>query len=73
MLKKIARMMGYSLQKIRRSDDEEDVLHMALKIAQPSLALDCGANNGAFFECCGMSGMVGRYGVLSRIATAFKC
>jgi len=31
MLKKIARMMGYSLQKIRRSDDEEDVLHMALK------------------------------------------
>jgi FkbM family methyltransferase len=41
-------MMGYSLQKIRRSDDEEDVLHMALIIAQPSLALDCGANNGAF-------------------------
>jgi FkbM family methyltransferase len=50
MIKKLARMLGYSLQKIRRSDDEEDVLHMALKLTQPTLALDCGANKGAFVQ-----------------------
>jgi hypothetical protein len=50
VLKKIARMMGYSLQKIRRSEGEDDVLYMALKLVNPTLALDCGANKGAFAQ-----------------------
>jgi FkbM family methyltransferase len=41
-------MLGYSLQKIRRSEEESDVLYMTLKLANPTLVLDCGANKGDF-------------------------
>ncbi len=65
MLRKIARMMGYSLQETRRSEDGGDILYMALKLVSPTLILDCGANKGAFAQALrdvGYSGPVERVG-----------
>lgn len=41
-------MMGYSIKNIKKSNDEDDALYVAIKIARPTLALDCGANKGVF-------------------------
>lgn len=51
--------MGYSLQKLRRSEDEVDVLYSALKLTHPTIALDCGANKGAFSQDLRNAGYTG--------------
>lgn len=42
--------MGYSIKNIKKSNDEEDALYVAIKIARPTLVLDCGANKGVFVQ-----------------------
>lgn len=60
MLRKIARALGYSLQKLRRADAEEDIHYMAFKLTKPTLILDCGANQGAFYKACRNVGYKGK-------------
>ena len=59
MLKKMARHFGYSLQKISKSESEQDILHKAIVLGDVDLIMDCGANHGQFYQHCRQSGYSG--------------
>lgn len=59
ILKKIARSFGYSLQKMKRSESEDDILHRLFTLAGIDLVIDAGANHGAFAQLCRQAGYTG--------------